>query len=158
MQTLLLSQMTFKQVWKRLAAQIIDLGLIFLMTLFLFMIIGVELSSITLFAWAYFWFFLIYCVVLDTYYQGTIGKLMLGLKVTSNSGSRLKLLTSFYRNFIKSSMIFFIGGQILFLVGRQGFHNKVTKCIVFEPSKEGVLKHKNPDKFELVRICGDGGN
>lgn len=144
MQTLLLSEMTFRQVWKRLAAQMIDLSLILLMTLILLMIAGVELSSMTssttLFIWAHFWFYLIYCVLLDTYYQGTIGKLMLGLKVTSKSGSRLKLLTSLYRNLIKSSMIFFIGGQILFLVGRQGFHNKVTKCIVFESGKEGSLE------------------
>ena len=113
-------------------AQIIDLVLVFFIAVVLIMITGFRVTFSAIFFWAYLAIFLVHGVILDAYRQGTIGKLVVGLRVIETPGIRSRFLTSFYRNLLKSFMILFGIGAILLIVGKQGVHNRVTNCIVME--------------------------
>src|SRR3954464_2614079 len=83
---------------KRSIAQAIDLLLIFLTIILLHAFWRIP---IPLFKWVFLWIYLIYAILMDYFYDGTIGKLYLNLRVLRISDKRSKLLTAFSRNLMK---------------------------------------------------------
>jgi uncharacterized RDD family membrane protein YckC len=112
-------------------AQAIDLVLVFLIVILLHAFWRIPAP---LFKWILLWTYLIYSVLMDCYYDGTIGKLYLNMKVIRTSDNRSKLLTSFYRNLIKIFLGFLLFDSILILavVGHLGIHNKIAGCAVVD--------------------------
>ena len=117
--------------WKRLLAQVIDWVLVFLTVIVLTILIR-PLGQ--LFPWILFWTFLFYSVLMDAYREGTIGKLYMGLKVVKKEDNSSRLLTAFYRNFMKLFIALFLY-EIMLLIfrkGYSGYHNKIAKTMVIE--------------------------
>jgi uncharacterized RDD family membrane protein YckC len=127
----LLTFETIKVVfWKRLAAQAIDCALVFLVAV----VVAVFFNpSSQLFSWILAWTYLAYSIPLDTYRDGTVGKLCMGLTIVRKEDSS-KLLTSFYRNIFKLFISAFVF-HLLFLIVRNGYsglHNIVAKTKVVQ--------------------------
>lgn len=111
-------------VW-RLAAQLIDVVLVFLTSIIL---VALFRPLGLIFWWTVVWVFLLYSTLMDTYRQGTIGKLYLGLRVVKKHARSSKLLTSFYRNVTKLFIAIFLFEIYLLLIrkGYSGFHNRIA--------------------------------
>jgi uncharacterized RDD family membrane protein YckC len=68
-------------------------------------------------------------------YQGTLGKLMLGLKVTDEEGNRIGFWTAFGRLLSKTflSGILFIGYiMVAFTKKKQGLHDLIVSTVVIK--------------------------
>jgi uncharacterized RDD family membrane protein YckC len=66
-------------------------------------------------------------------FQGTVGKLALGLKVTDESGAKLDFIKALTRNLCKivSSVILLIGYIMAgFTAKKQGLHDIIAKTLV----------------------------
>jgi uncharacterized RDD family membrane protein YckC len=84
--------------WKRLVAQVIDCILVFSVVI----VLAIWVTPLgVLFSWMLIWVYLIYSILMDAYQEGTIGKLFMDLRVVKRKNNSSKLLTSFYRNFMK---------------------------------------------------------
>jgi len=85
--------------------------------------------------WAYFGLLYTYNILMDSYHQQTIGKMILKIKVIKTDGAKPDLLSSFYRNFgkIVSALPLFYGYlRILAPHQRQTIHDELGKCLVVE--------------------------
>lgn len=130
MQSLLFSDLTFKSAWPRVIAQLIDLGLAWLITIAIVLISTLVVPTEDLFQWIYLSVFLVYSVLFDAYRQGTVGKLILGLKVERTTQLRPVLVTALYRNLLKAVCLLLVVDVLLLLMGKQGFHNRMVDCRV----------------------------
>ena len=68
-------------------------------------------------------------------YQATLGKMLLGLKVTDLKGRRISFLRATGRHFgkILSGLILGIGFfMIAFTKKKQGLHDIITECLVLK--------------------------
>jgi len=121
--------------WKRLFAQIVDCVLV-LLTVFVLTVFIKPIGFI--FSWAFFWTYLLYAILMDAYREGTVGKMYMDLKVVRHQENSSKLLTSFYRNFLKLFISLFLYDSWLLISrnGYSGLHNKIAKTIVIEIEKE----------------------
>lgn len=126
--------MTFRYAasWKRLIAYLIDITLVNIISIIIYYIAGVPLS---MFNWLIFYVFMIYSILMDYKFQGTVGKLILKLKVIRVNGERPDLSTSFYRNFGKVvSTLPLLWGFIRILTPSypQSIHDEISRCLVVE--------------------------
>jgi len=112
--------------WKRLIAQIID-SILVLLTVIIWSALFTPLGL--LFPWILFWVYLSYSVLMDAYREGTIGKLYMGLKVVKKNESSVKLLTSFYRNFMKFLIALFLY-DFLLLIFRKDIPDSTIKSLI----------------------------
>lgn len=118
--------------WKRLVACFIDNIIIGIAAFFIASIFGMTESIEGFFA-----FILFYCygTVTEYYWQVTLGKAIMKLKVIAANGQRPTLLNSFYRNFRKiiSTLPFFYGFlRILAPHRRQTIHDELGRCFVID--------------------------
>lgn len=75
--------------------------------------------------------------------QGTIGKMVFGLKVTNENGKRISFLKSLIRNVSKliSSLILNIGFlMIAFTKRKQGLHDIIAKCLVVKRTPNNTIQ------------------
>jgi len=117
--------------WRRLIAQGIDVTLVFL-TIIVTVVI-VRYSTLAMFLGTVVGIQLTYSTLMDCYYGGTVGKLYLKIKVVTTS-KRPRLLTSFYRNFIKMiiGVLLFESILLFLLVEYVGIHNFMSDCKVID--------------------------
>jgi len=114
---------------KRLTAQIIDLALVFVTVMVLF----VWFKSIgPVFIWAILLVYFSYCVLMDAYRDGTVGKHYLGLKVIKSGGASMEFRTALYRNLMKFVLLVFWYEifLLIFVKDYPGLHNNLSKTNV----------------------------
>lgn len=116
--------------WKRLGAYLIDVFVInFVIRL---VAAGFTISDIVQ-AWFFFLTFILYNVYMDFFIQGTLGKMILRIKVISAVGGKPTLLQSFNRNFGKviSTLPLFWGFiRIMTPSYKQAIHDELARCFV----------------------------
>lgn len=139
--------------WLRLAAYIIDsiiiLAVYFILSFItgLFMGISSSVTEINMISGG-LWFlyasiqmlfvvavWLYYAIMESTKYQGTLGKIILGLKVTDMKGKKISFGRATGRYFAKiiSSIIFMIGYlMVAFTEKKQGLHDMIAGCLVLK--------------------------
>ena len=115
--------------WKRLLASIIDVLVTMVPMLIVTSIIGEVSSNIlsVLVGWLYF------ALMESSNYQGTLGKLALGIKVTDMEGQPISFGRASGRHFAKfiSSIILCIGYlMVAFTEKKQGLHDMMASCLV----------------------------
>ena len=162
-----MSYVSYAGFWKRFAALIIDLiiinigGFVFGFVFGIVMVsIGVDdiavlkgmanIISIVL-AWLYF------AVMESSTKQGTIGKIILGIKVTDIQGERISFSKATGRYFgrIVSVIILMIGFiMIAFTEKKQGLHDMMTGCLVVnrnnrETQTIGASERCKDEQFNL---------
>ncbi|MBZ0246203.1 MAG: RDD family protein [Cyclobacteriaceae bacterium] len=116
--------------WKRLIAQFIDFILISLIVT----TYSIWYGNHGMGNWMLIWGYLFYSILMDAYASGTIGKWIMGLRVIMIAPSNSKLLTAFYRNYMKI-LLSIIGFDILlvpFIRGFSGIHNRVAQTRVIK--------------------------
>lgn len=117
--------------WKRLIAYMIDVILIQLpvsISWFIVVEVPIPLSLV-------FGIFLCYNVVMDYSFQGTLGKMILRIKVIKVNGEKPDLLTSVARNVGKIISWLPLGWGFIRLLTPtfpQGIHDELAKCFVVE--------------------------
>ncbi|MDP3112779.1 MAG: RDD family protein [Thermodesulfovibrionales bacterium] len=136
-------KMSYAGFWKRLAAFIIDLVIIMIGSVATGIILAffetvkgntdsrvlnsAGNASGILFAWLY------YAAMESSSKQGTLGKMVLGIKVVDLEGSKIdfgKATTRYFGKFV-STIIFSIGFiMIAFTQKKQGLHDIMAKCLV----------------------------
>lgn len=118
--------------WKRLFALVVDLLLLALVNGLIGKIFDLSETSDY---WVSFGLFYAYNIFMDSYQQGTIGKLILRIGVVRIDGTSPSLLNSFFRNFgkIVSALPMFYGFlRILAPHQKQTVHDELGKCLVVE--------------------------
>ncbi len=128
--------------WPRVAAYLID---IMMMTWFLLLVSSIGKVDALGFdpkmenvAFVETVIFLLYWILMDASgKQGSVGKMIMKLKVTNLDGTRINLLTSLLRIFGKViSMLFGIAGLLFIVVGvtprKQGLHDMVAQALVIK--------------------------
>lgn len=130
--------MTFNYApaWRRLIAYLIDIVIVQAILILSYLLIG----DIAFFmrSWIIFWTYMIYNILMDYKYQGTLGKMLLKLKVITIKGQTPDLKTSFYRNFGKLiSALPLLWGFIRILTPStpQTIHDELARCYVIEQKK-----------------------
>lgn len=129
--------------WKRFAASIIDAIVLIIIYLFLYYVAPItplaalalnkldkpylDLAGVVI-GW-------LYCALTESYaeYQATIGKFVLGIKVTDLNGEPISFGRATWRHFgkILSVFIIFIGFlMIAFTKKKQGLHDIMAGCLV----------------------------
>lgn len=121
--------------WRRFAAFIVDSILIKMANFILIYIIGgghfdlpSQIATLAL-------IFLYFAGMESSSYQGTLGKVVLGIKVTDMDGNRISFLRAAGRYFGKiiSSIILGIGYlMIAFTDRKQGLHDLMAGCLVIK--------------------------
>ena len=117
--------------WKRLISYLIDVSLIqgtISVSWFIIVKVPIPLSLI-------FGIFLCYNVVMDYGFQGTVGKMILRIKVIKVNGEKPDLLTSVIRNVGKIISWLPLGWGFIRLLSPtfpQGIHDELAKCFVVE--------------------------
>lgn len=127
--------MKYQGFFKRLLAYLIDgiiLGAVLALVAFIF---GSNVESRdSIIDNATPFLTLAYFVILPiTVLQGTLGKYVLGMKITNSEGGRISLLQSIARFFsaFLSSLTLFIGYlMIAFTKNKQALHDKISKTYV----------------------------
>jgi uncharacterized RDD family membrane protein YckC len=118
--------------WKRLIAMHIDM---LLMSIISWLIQMTFKLSDTSEYWIYFGLYYTYGSLMETYYQQTIGKMILKIRVIKTNGEKPEFLSSFYRNFGKvvSTLPLFYGYlRVLAPHQRQTIHDEIGNCLVIE--------------------------
>ena len=131
--------MSYAGFWKRFAAFVIDLIIIFTLDVISWLLLGFQYSDWTgsakdtgtlvgvLIAWIYF------ATFESSAKQATLGKMALRIKVTDMEGNRIGFGTATWRYFgrIISAGIFFIGYiMVAFTKKKQGLHDLIAGCLV----------------------------
>ncbi|NRG48421.1 RDD family protein [Bacillus sp. CRN 9] len=79
---------------------------------------------------------LIYFIILPiTAIQGTVGKYVLGMKITNKEGNRVSLIQSFIRfiSMALSTITLFIGYLLIaFTSKKQGLHDMISRTFVVQ--------------------------
>ncbi len=119
----------------RAVAYLIDAGILALVRLFVSMLFGVSfLSTGNNIIWFGSLFGLLYFILLESgARRGTIGKQLLGLQVTDESGHRISLGQSVIRNLMKivSSLILGVGFLMVILDERKrSLHDRAARTYV----------------------------
>ncbi len=110
--------------WKRFLASILDSIIVFIVVILLYMAVG-RIASLA--GWAY------YIFMESSHYQATLGKMIVGIKVTDVHGNRISPKRSAARYFSKtlSSFAFMIGYiMIAFTHRKQGLHDMLADTLV----------------------------
>jgi len=131
--------MSYAGFWKRAAAFLIDLIIIFTLDVIVWFLLGFRYSDWTggakdtgmlvgvVIAWIYFAGFE------SSAKQATLGKMVLRIKVTDMEGNRIGFGTATWRHFgrIVSAGIFFIGYiMVAFNKKKQGLHDLIAGSLV----------------------------
>ncbi|HYG02136.1 MAG TPA: RDD family protein [Chryseosolibacter sp.] len=129
-----ISLTTFKKAsfWKRLIAAVIDNPIIGTTSILISTGFGMTEVVESVFAFTLFY---CYGTSLEHFYQVTLGKLIMKLKVVGIDGQRPSMFNSFYRNFGKIvSMIPFFYGFLRILAPhhRQAIHDELGRCVVID--------------------------
>jgi uncharacterized RDD family membrane protein YckC len=77
--------------------------------------------------------YILYCAILEgSALQGTIGKRLVGIRVTDNQGQRLTVVRSFARNFAKIVSFLPAGLGLLWALGKrkQAWHDMIARTVV----------------------------
>jgi uncharacterized RDD family membrane protein YckC len=85
--------------------------------------------------WTVFFTFMAYNISMDYWRQATIGKMIMRIRVVNLKGEKLRLSTSFYRNFgkIVSALPLYWGFiRLLSPQYKQAIHNEIARCYVVE--------------------------
>jgi len=136
----------FAGFWIRLIAYHIDILIIGIVVLLLLGVIhgnfvegyikfiSIDDSDLKTDLIRYIMFWLYFSVMEHSFYQATIGKIILGIKVTDISGNRLSYLKATSRFFAKFLSAFIVIGflMIAFTKKKQGFHDIITGTIVIK--------------------------
>lgn len=130
--------MTFNYApaWRRLIAYLIDIIIVQAILVLSYFLIG-DIAFIIR-SWIVFWTYMIYNIIMDYKYQGTLGKMLLRIKVITIKGQAPDLKTSFYRNFGKLiSALPLLWGFIRILTPStpQTIHDELARCYVIELKK-----------------------
>jgi uncharacterized RDD family membrane protein YckC len=123
--------------WKRLIALYLDTMLVKALVFIATWLIPMAWVFEDLFAFVLYYS---YAVLFDYYYQGTMGKLLLNIKVVGVEAEKPALWNCFCRNFGKmfSALPFCYGFlRILAPHHKQTIHDEFARCLVVEISKEG---------------------
>jgi uncharacterized RDD family membrane protein YckC len=123
--------MIYEKGWRRIGAALID-GVILgvaaqILARILLGNVEFEQSISFLGGWIY------YAAMESSKYQGTLGKMTLGMIVTNEEGKKINFARASGRYFAKilSALILFIGFlMILFDKKGQGLHDKIAGCVV----------------------------
>ncbi len=141
MQTEHTSPLNYALPWKRLAAFAIDVGISLIVAIPLAFVLrssNIEYTEMNkaridgigyVIWWAYF------TLMEISGYQGTIGKIVLGLKVTDLAGQPIGFWQSTGRHFGKWLTVFSLGIGILiafFTKKRQCLHDMASGCLVLD--------------------------
>jgi len=97
---------------------------------------GISFALFFLIAWPYF------SVMESSKLQGTLGKMAVGISVTTTSGSRISVLRSIWRYFMKlfSGILLSIGYiMAAFTAKKQALHDKAARTLVVVSSPKPVL-------------------
>ena len=111
-------------------AQVIDLTIVWFFTISLTMISGPFMPAAIGLGWVYALLFLAYGITLDYFRYGTVGKLMMGLRVVCKTSIRPRFVTMAYRNVLKATFLLLLIDCFLLLIGQQGLHNRLVSCEV----------------------------
>lgn len=122
--------------WKRALAIFID-EVILIVLLFAPLLVGIILPKAIVSLVMLFYFVLLESSPL----QGTLGKLMLGIKVTDGEGKRISFFRALLRTISKIlSSILFIGYIIAaFTQKKQALHDLLSGCLVINQDAERVF-------------------
>lgn len=116
--------------WKRLAAAIIDASILMVAGLIIGGIIGADaLGNIA--GWAVGWLY--FATMESSSKQGTLGKMVLGIKVTDLYGNAISFGKATLRHFSKiiSTIILLFGYLMVgFTSKKQGLHDMIAGCLV----------------------------
>jgi uncharacterized RDD family membrane protein YckC len=118
--------------WKRIVAYLID---ILLLNLVFTLIRVISTWPIELQNWLMLWLFLFYNVASDFFFQRSVGKKMVKIKVVSISGQPPTLFQAFTRNFGKiiSTLPLMWGFIRVFTPSyKQTIHDELSRCFVVE--------------------------
>lgn len=132
--------MNYASFWKRVLANLIDWIIFgFLMGLLDWLVTGEAFGNED-FNWVnrgiFFLFYFVYSAALESSYKGgTLGKQILGIKVTTLRGKRISFARASIRYFSKL-LSFFLAGfgcvMALFTLKRQGMHDQIAKTLVLQ--------------------------
>ena len=124
--------------WRRLLAYIIDgfiLGaagwVLFVIAGSVFLVFGPAEVAICVLTWPLGWLY--FALMESSKYQGTLGKMALGIIVTDMEGRRISFGRATGRYFAKiiSAIIIYIGFlMIAFTERKQGLHDMIADCLV----------------------------
>ncbi len=121
-----ISKNSYASVWSRIAAFLVD---IFIISMISTMFKSSFLTLIML--WLYF------AGMESSKYQGTLGKILMKLKVTDEKGGRLSLANATGRNLAKGISIL-IWPVAFFSGKKQGLHDILAKTLVLEEQENGA--------------------
>lgn len=115
--------------WRRVAAFLIDLFLVVMVSIPLMVVMPFFTSGII------WWFYS--AIMESSAWQATLGKRILGLKVTDVNGVRLffgRASARFFGKFLSSSILGIGFLMVLWTKHRQGLHDMVSGCLVYRRS------------------------
>lgn len=158
----------FAGFWKRVAAWLIDqiigllgvLPIIFILSRLLIptradggyneaQLNGLSVSVGIIFSWIY------YALMESSSYQGTVGKIVLGIKVTDTNGNRIGFGKATGRHFGKiiSGIILFAGFiMVAATKKKQGLHDIMVGCLVVNRSPEASVSEEAEEEFLFTKV------
>jgi len=126
----------FAGFWRRVAALLIDQAIVNVAWLVIGLIIVFSGSEVlkTFTDWIFVVIFWLYFAIMESSTrQATVGKIILGIKVTDENGNRLSFLHATGRTFAKFLSVITLGVGFLmagFTKKKQALHDKIAKCLV----------------------------
>ena len=149
----------FKGFWIRLVAAILDSIILMIITVIIVAVLGgittillgeeAGIATLLLSLLAFSVALLLYKPLMEaSEYQGTFGKVILGMKVTNQNGNRLSMSESFLRTIVYMGMLSVPGLNIIGLLGvimigfteqKQGLHDLLSKTFVVSNDWEGSI-------------------
>jgi uncharacterized RDD family membrane protein YckC len=155
--------------WKRSLASAIDIFILSSTGLLLFFLLIDkldEIQSINAKAWFWFAFYLLFLLYWPLFeaspLQATVGKKLLGIKVTGMNGNRIGLIRSCWRTAAKtlSALTFFIGVlRIGWSQNKQGLHDYLAETFVVETKatasqvNQQLTPRTKPTPHWLIFLC-----
>jgi|TARA_B100001750_G_scaffold138227_1_gene110108 uncharacterized RDD family membrane protein YckC len=149
----------FKGFWIRLVAALLDSIILIIMTLIISFVLaaiagillgeGAGIATFLLTLLSFSVALLLYKPLMEaSEYQGTFGKVILGMKVVNQNGNRLSMSESFLRTIVYIGMLSVPGLNIIGLLGlimigfteqKQGLHDLLSKTFVVSNDWEGPI-------------------
>jgi uncharacterized RDD family membrane protein YckC len=149
----------FKGFWIRLVAAFLDSIILIVITLIISFVLaaiagillgeGAGLATLLLTLLAFTIALILYKPLMEgSEYQGTFGKVILGMKVVNQNGNRLTMSESFLRTIVYTGMLAIPGVNIVGLLGlvmigfteeKQGLHDLLSKTFVVSNDWEGPI-------------------
>tara|TARA_B000000460_G_scaffold19923_1_gene13152 strand:- start:157 stop:678 length:522 start_codon:yes stop_codon:yes gene_type:complete len=145
-----------KGFWIRFVAAILDSVILSVITFVISIILGAiagillgegaAIATILLTLFAFFLALILYKPLMEaSEYQGTFGKIILGMKVVNQSGNRLSMSDSFLRTivYLGMSAIPIVGLLGVIMIGfteqKQGLHDMLAKTFVVSKDWAGPI-------------------